>query len=443
MIHQLWALLHNQMASNQFLAGGFVLGIIGGLLAALRQLPGRAWRGAMRLIFIEVEIEDRDQAFVWMLRWLAAQPYGKKRSRSLTAFTEKRAENNYDMDGEAPSAGYESATPRGLPDIIFAPARGQHWFIYKRHLIFLHRGQREAPRSGGIGGGGDLSKMFAPEVLQLRILSRRRDFAKQIIEEARELSNPRGERRTGIMTTDIWGQSWRRGTTRRPRPIDSVILKAGVMEDMIAKVARFLASEQWYADRGIPYRLGIELMGPPGSGKSSAIAALAAHFQMDLAVMNLASSNLDDDKLCNLLSYVPSTAIVLIEDIDCISLSRDKKEKSEENKLTFSGLLNAIDGVAAGEGRILFLTTNRHEVLDPALVRPGRVDLRYEIGAPDRQQALRMFNRFFLDASDLQGLDFVHSLGDLGKLSMADIQGILIKAPDAKSAVKRRSIVAA
>lgn len=56
------------------------------------------------------------------------------------------------------------------------------------------------------------------------------------------------------------------------------------------------------------------------------------------------------------------------------------------NALTFSGFLNAIDGVRSQEGRIIIMTTNYKEKLDPALLRPGRVDEMYEINYASKYQ---------------------------------------------------------
>ena len=59
----------------------------------------------------------------------------------------------------------------------------------------------------------------------------------------------------------------------------------------------------------------------------------------------------------------------MLEDVDAIFVER--KAQSEKGGVTFSGLLNAIDGVASQEGRIFIMTTNHIEKLDPALIRPG------------------------------------------------------------------------
>ncbi len=97
-----------------------------------------------------------------------------------------------------------------------------------------------------------------------------------------------------------------------------------------------------------------------------------------------------------------------------------------------SGLLNALDGVSSREGRVLFLTTNHPEQLDPALVRPGRVDRKIELGYATPDQARRLFRWYYRD----NGLSseelcrhanrFAAYVPD-GKLCMAAIQEHLLR----------------
>ena len=145
--------------------------------------------------------------------------------------------------------------------------------------------------------------------------------------------------------------------------------------------------QQWYADRGIPFRRGYLLHGVPGSGKSSLIHAIAGELMLDIYVVSLSSSWISDSTLTTLMGRVPARCIVLLEDLDAAftrSTSRDstsngspetnstapaeepaeppsrhsRRHKTEHlsdvNTLSLSGLLNALDGVAASEGRILF-----------------------------------------------------------------------------------------
>ena len=70
--------------------------------------------------------------------------------------------------------------------------------------------------------------------------------------------------------------------------------------------------------------------------------------------------------------------MLVLEDIDALFIERESTGAS--SSISFSGLLNAIDGPASQEGRMLFMTTNHPDRLDPALIRPGRVDMQAELG---------------------------------------------------------------
>ncbi len=147
---------------------------------------------------------------------------------------------------------------------------------------------------------------------------------------------------------------------------------------------------------GIPYRRGYLLHGPPGSGKSSFIQALAGALNYDICVLNLSERGLADDKLIHLLSNTPERSFVLIEDVDAAFNKRvQTSADGYQSSVTFSGFLNALDGVASGEERIIFMTTNHPERLDPALIRPGRVDLSVLINDASPKQVRRLFERFY------------------------------------------------
>ena len=112
-----------------------------------------------------------------------------------------------------------------------------------------------------------------------------------------------------------------------------------------------------------------------------------------------------------------------------------KEGEDKRSKVTFSGLLNAIDGVAAGEGRLLMATTNHIELLDPALIRPGRIDRKIYIGYARREQAKRLFLRFFPEAGGDLAAYFAESIPE-ERLSMSSLQMHLLRyANDAVRAV--------
>jgi len=95
--------------------------------------------------------------------------------------------------------------------------------------------------------------------------------------------------------------------------------------------------------------------------------------KLNICYLNLSGDSLNDDSLNRLLNSTPTQSIILLEDIDAIFVGRESV-RGAKTGVSFSGLLNALDGVRSQEGRILFMTTNHREKLDPALLRPGRAD---------------------------------------------------------------------
>ena len=288
------------------------------------------------------------------------------------------------------------------------------------------------------------------ECVKLTALGRDRKLFEDFLDEAHAFAQAKQEATTVIYTN--WGTEWRPfGSPRRRRPLHSVVLDEGVAEHIHADMQEFLNSAQWYTDRGIPYRRGYLMHGEPGCGKSSFVAAIAGEIGYDICVLNLSDSGLTDDRLSHALSSVPPQSLVLLEDIDaafvqreatdrrasCVATQRGASPGSPSAALllfrtlvcaslrpcrhvTFSGLLNALDGVAAGEERVLFMTTNHIERLDPALIRPGRVDVIHRIGAATPSQLRRMFLKFFV-GEEAKAHQFAHTLEGT-ELSMAQLQ---------------------
>jgi chaperone BCS1 len=125
-----------------------------------------------------------------------------------------------------------------------------------------------------------------------------------------------------------------------------------------------------------------------------------------------------------------------------------------QSSITFSGFLNALDGVTSGEERIVFLTTNHIDRLDPALIRPGRVDVIQLLDDATASQARRLFRQFYggeRGASSDGDRSEETQLGALGerlagivaekhrhglKVAMASLQGHFIQHTDPQDAVR-------
>ena len=166
------------------------------------------------------------------------------------------------------------------------------------------------------------------------------------------------------------------------RPWDSVVTKNNIKDELLDDINEFRNSEEHYMTRGIPYRRGYLLHGPPGTGKSSLVYSLASELHYSICVVNL-SRQCNDFDILRQMATAPKNSILLFEDVD-VALPSDKRKKELKNEsemflyrssyedITLSGVLNALDGLSASASHLVFMTTNHITRLDPALIRPGR-----------------------------------------------------------------------
>ena len=424
------------MDNNPYFSAGFGLMLLGGALAYSRNLVQLGANAAKHRLLVSLEIPSKDRAHPWFLHWMGAQAqaqalrrkaYGGHPPReSLLEFLGLRRpappaadagargtradplragdavvspvriisrELAVDTHYEEPSmrTGARDDDERGAATFSLVPGPGTHYFRYQGVWMRLHR-----ERNGKLV---DLSTGAPWETVTLTTLASYAHLFTQLLTEARQLALASTQGKTVIFTS--WGAEWRPfGHPRRVRELDSVVLASDTKDELVGDVRRFLARGPWYAKRGIPYRRGYLLHGAPGSGKTSFITALAGSLDFNICLLNLAERGMTDDKLNHLLSNAPERSILLLEDVDAAFAGRqahapERHADGYQPSVTFSGLLNALDGVASGESRIIFMTTNHLERLDPALIRPGRVDMICELGDATPRQVRELLVRFY------------------------------------------------
>lgn len=391
-VEYIWTFLQN----NQFASGGILIAAVGSAIAYFRSIPQKTIGYLRRYFIVELTIEQLDTAYGWIEQWLALQEHFKEKSRNLTARSGFKSFDTASFDGRDPY-------------FELIPSVGHHFFWYKNTPVWMVKSRVELKNENT----GRKEMYFA-------FLSFRRNIVMDFMTEVRQIAIPDTDSRIPLYKTQGIDATWGEMSRREPRPASSVILKSDMMDDITADAKKFYESKQWYIARGIPHRRGHLYYGPPGTGKSSAALALASELKTGIAILSL-SSIVNDDALLSAISSVPEKTLLLMEDIDCAFKARE-----DGKGLTFSGLLNAIDGVASSEGRLIVMTTNHPEKIDPALIRPGRVDRKYEIGYSDQDQAKRMFLRFF-DNLEL-ATRFAGQIGD--NVTTAQIQAHLILNQD-------------
>ncbi|XP_026977228.1 mitochondrial chaperone BCS1 isoform X2 [Globicephala melas] len=366
------------LKDNPYFGAGFGLVGVGTALALARKGAQLGLVAFRRHYMITLEVPARDRSYAWLLSWL---------TRHSTRTQHLSVETSY----------LQHESGRISTKFEFVPSPGNHFIWYQGKWIRVQR-SREMQMI-------DLQTGTPWESVTFTALGTDRKVFFNILEEARELALQQEEGKT-VMYTAV-GSEWRPfGYPRRRRPLNSVVLEQGLADRIVGDIREFIDNPKWYTDR-----------------------ALAGELQHSICLLSLTDSSLSDDRLNHLLSVAPQQSLVLLEDVDAAFLSRDLAAENPVKyqglgRLTFSGLLNALDGVASTEARIVFMTTNHVDRLDPALIRPGRVDLKEYVGHCSRWQLTQMFQRFYPgQAASLAETFADHVLQATTQISPAQVQG--------------------
>src|SRR5215469_12293122 len=394
---------------NQFASGGLLLMIIGGISVYLRTIPLRVWRWIVDQATMSITIQREDAAFLWVKEWFLDQQF-LKCIRSL------------DVD----------TTLQGRR-VALVPAPGRHWFWRNSRPFRVEFYRNEET---------DNARPRRHEYLQFRTIGRKQSVLWKFVNEIVDCHHKNSARSWLFVYDDGWSRAY--GYVARK--LDSVILQAGEKEMLLEDITRFKQSRKRYRALGVPYHRGYLFHGPPGTGKTSLVSALAERFGMSIYVINLAQFN--DRTLVSAMNDVDQNSVILFEDIDCMKSGDARKdqdaqetrnvlnsaaEKKDGSNLTLSGLLNALDGFSAPDNVLFVMTSNQIEALDRALLRPGRIDYRLYLGPATEEQKVELYHRFFPQASLAEAQLFVS--GRAEGQTMAEFQGALLALESEKSEV--------
>ena len=439
------------LEANQFFQGGLVLGAFTAVLVYLKPIPGRIWSRIERygIFSVTTEYRESQRLYKFIERWLQKNHNSSYRHLKARLYVNEDSIDNPVWDSiEEPD---KSLIPsEGIPTYCLEEAdmvtegteegakknekselsleQINDWFYIWKFKRFIRISQNRDK----LENSSNLSTLYNEHYVFSGW------FAKKAINKLLNLIIAEGEAEERLKektTTEIYSTTTH-GDTIFMSNIDVKDISKIIIEDkknLIDDVIGFHTNKKWYKDRAIPYKRGYLFKGLPGNGKTSLALSIAKKFRKKIITVNL--TTITDEGLLYCFKKLGSNSILLLEDIDAVF--KEKRELKNVKAITaeakeglnFSTLLNCLDGVFSKEGTIVIMTTNHPEVLDPALIRPGRIDIKIDISNPTIASIEEYLFLFYEKEVKLDISKETYTKN----LSMVDIQDVCIRNKDSYS----------
>lgn len=363
-----WVVL--QMKTNQFFGAAAFASIAAATFASMKGVPKWLWSRIVTLISYQVVIYQTDELYDCVTLWIRDNYESKARNVEYSTFSSER-HSEYEL-----SSGDRSAEIREIPI--------EDYFYLRKYGRWL----RISFGRDKLENANNLKSVYLKHYTFKGIFASK--SIRRLVGEINEKYST-AEREPRFFVSNSNHFNYMQKITGKP--LSQVVLNLELKDRIITDINTWRESKSEYDRRGIAHKRGHCYHGPPGTGKTTLARAISIEYGMDVYAVNLNTVD-GDDALIRMCVDVFPNSIILFEDIDAYFENRQTVNKKA--RVTFSGLLNALDGAVNLSSVFVIITTNHIDRLDSALIRPGRIDMIHELGYAKTAEVNEYLSMFYL-----------------------------------------------